>query len=109
MSASAESYAAIVKTKMPRILIADDQPEVLTALRLLLKGENYDISPASSPAAVVKIVERQELDLVLIDLNIPDLDGFVSEDMPGGVIQEIMGDFMGRVDDPVFIVADEIV
>jgi len=54
---------------MPRILIADDQPDVLTALRLLLKGENYDISPASSPAAVLKIVERQELDLVLIDLN----------------------------------------
>src|SRR5881394_2005832 len=54
---------------MPRILIADDQPEVLTALRLLLKGENYDISPASSPAAVLKTVERQELDLVLIDLN----------------------------------------
>jgi hypothetical protein len=41
--------------------------------------------------------------------DIPDLDGFVSQDMPGGVIQGIMGDFMGRVDDPVFIVADEIV
>jgi DNA-binding NtrC family response regulator len=54
---------------MPKILIADDQPDVLTALRLLLKGENYDIMPASSPAAILKIVERQELDLVLIDLN----------------------------------------
>src|ERR1041385_6787396 len=54
---------------MPKILIADDQPDVLTALRLLLKGENYDIIPASSPAAILKIVERQELDLVLIDLN----------------------------------------
>jgi DNA-binding NtrC family response regulator len=54
---------------MPRILIADDQPDVLTALRLLLKGESYDITPASSPAAVLKVVERQELDLVLIDLN----------------------------------------
>ena len=54
---------------MPKILIADDQPDVLTALRLLLKGENYDIIPASSPAAILKIVERQKLDLVLIDLN----------------------------------------
>jgi DNA-binding NtrC family response regulator len=54
---------------MPRILIADDQPDVLTALRLLLKGESYEITPASSPAAVLKVVERQELDLVLIDLN----------------------------------------
>ena len=54
---------------MPRILIADDQPDVLAALRLLLKGEDYDIVTASSPAGVLAVVERQELDLVLIDLN----------------------------------------
>ena len=54
---------------MPRILIADDQPDVLAALRLLLKGESYDIIPAASPAGVLKVVERQELDLILIDLN----------------------------------------
>jgi hypothetical protein len=41
--------------------------------------------------------------------DIPDLDGFTSEDMPGGVIQGIMGDFMGRVDDPKFVIADEVV
>ena len=41
--------------------------------------------------------------------DIPDLDGFTGEDMPGPVIQGIMGDFMGRVDDPVFIVLDEVV
>ena len=54
---------------MPRILIADDQPDVITALRLLLKGDAYDITPASSPAAAMKVIEKQELDLVLIDLN----------------------------------------
>jgi DNA-binding NtrC family response regulator len=54
---------------MPRILIADDQPDVITALRLLLKGESYDITPASSPGAALKVIERQELDLVLVDLN----------------------------------------
>jgi DNA-binding NtrC family response regulator len=54
---------------MPRILIADDQPDVLAALRLLLKGEDYSIVTASSPAGVLKIVESEELDLVLIDLN----------------------------------------
>lgn len=54
---------------MPRILIADDQPDVITALRLLLKGEDYDITPASSPGAAMKVIEKQELDLVLIDLN----------------------------------------
>src|SRR5947207_1883926 len=54
---------------MPRILIADDQVDVLAALRLLLKGEHYDIVTASSPAGVLKIVESQDFDLVLIDLN----------------------------------------
>ena len=42
---------------MPKILIADDQPDVLAALRLLLKGESYDIIPASSPASVMKVIE----------------------------------------------------
>jgi DNA-binding NtrC family response regulator len=54
---------------MSKILIADDQADVLAALRLLLKGENYDIVSASSPAGVLKTVESEDLDLVLIDLN----------------------------------------
>src|SRR6266404_5740230 len=54
---------------MAKILIADDQVDVLAALHLLLKGEDYDIATASSPAGVLKVVETQDLDLVLIDLN----------------------------------------
>jgi len=54
---------------MSRILIADDQADVLAALRLLLKGEHHNIATASSPAGVLKIVETEDLDLVLIDLN----------------------------------------
>jgi DNA-binding NtrC family response regulator len=54
---------------MSRILIADDQADVLAALRLLLKGEHHHIVAASSPAGVLKIVETDDLDLVLIDLN----------------------------------------
>jgi DNA-binding NtrC family response regulator len=54
---------------MPKILIADDQADVLAALRLLLKAERFEIESASSPAGVLKIVESQELDAVLIDLN----------------------------------------
>lgn len=40
--------------------------------------------------------------------DIPDLDGFTTEDMPGPVVQSIMGDFMGFADDPVFIILDEL-
>ncbi len=54
---------------MPKILIADDQPDVLAALRLLLKAEHYEIQTASSPKGVLNAVDSQELDVVLMDLN----------------------------------------
>jgi len=41
----------------PRILIADDQPDVLEALRLLLKGEQYEIETAKSPAGILTALE----------------------------------------------------
>src|SRR5215470_14647401 len=52
-----------------RVLIADDQPDVLEALRLLLKGEGFKIESASSPAGVLESVDGEEFDAVLIDLN----------------------------------------
>src|ERR1700704_6593293 len=54
---------------MPKILIADDQADVLAALRLLLKAERFQIETAASPAGVLKALDSQELDIVLIDLN----------------------------------------
>src|SRR5438132_689470 len=53
----------------PRVLIADDQADVLEALRLLLKGEGYRIESAGSPAAILEAVDSTELDAVLMDLN----------------------------------------
>src|SRR6185503_1450271 len=52
-----------------RILVADDQRDVVDALRLLLKAESYQTDAADSPAAVLKAIERREYDVVLIDLN----------------------------------------
>jgi DNA-binding NtrC family response regulator len=52
-----------------RILIADDQPDVLEALRLLLKGEGFRIDSANSPASVIDAVQARDFDAVLIDLN----------------------------------------
>jgi DNA-binding NtrC family response regulator len=52
-----------------RILVADDQPDVIEALRLLLKSEGYASESARSPAAVVKAVEANDYALVLMDLN----------------------------------------
>jgi len=53
----------------PRILIADDQGDVLEALRLLLKGEGYQIEAVSSPAAVLSALEARDFDVVIMDLN----------------------------------------
>ena len=52
-----------------RILVADDQPDVVEALRLLLKAEGFEAQPASSPAGVYRAVEGGDFDLVLMDLN----------------------------------------
>src|SRR5215212_11576992 len=54
---------------MPRILIADDQADVLAALSLLLKGERFQIESTSSPEGVLRSIETREFDVVLIDLN----------------------------------------
>jgi CheY-like chemotaxis protein len=53
----------------PRILIADDQPDVLKALRLLLKPEGFQIETASSVAEIIDTVKTQDFDVVLMDLN----------------------------------------
>jgi DNA-binding NtrC family response regulator len=52
-----------------RILVADDQPDVREALRLLLKGEGFETETVASPAAVLASLETREFDAVLIDLN----------------------------------------
>jgi DNA-binding NtrC family response regulator len=52
-----------------RLLIADDQPDVLEALRLLLKPEGYFIDTASSPHQLLRALELKDYDVVLMDLN----------------------------------------
>ncbi len=52
-----------------RVLIADDQGDVLESLRLLLKTEGFRTESASSPAAALAAAERGEFDAALIDLN----------------------------------------
>jgi phosphoserine phosphatase RsbU/P len=52
-----------------RTLIADDQPDVLAALHLLLKTEGYQTETVTSPAAAIEAIEQRDFDLVLMDLN----------------------------------------
>ena len=52
-----------------RVLVADDQQDVLEALRLLLKAEGYKTETATSPRAILKAMESSDFDVLLMDLN----------------------------------------
>jgi DNA-binding NtrC family response regulator len=52
-----------------RVLIADDQVNILDALRLLLGGEGFDVTTVASPSELIDALERAEFDVALIDLN----------------------------------------
>ncbi len=54
---------------MPRVLVADDQPDIVAALRLLLETEGFAIASAESPSAVMTLVQETEFDALLLDLN----------------------------------------
>ena len=54
---------------MSRILIADDQPDVLEALRILLKGEGYQTDAVTSLGAVMNALEKRNYALLMMDLN----------------------------------------
>jgi CheY-like chemotaxis protein len=57
------------ETRTPCILVADDQADVLEALRFLIKGEGYQAVAVNSPPAVIQEVETRDFDAVLMDLN----------------------------------------
>ncbi|MFN8582609.1 MAG: sigma-54 dependent transcriptional regulator [Gemmatimonadaceae bacterium] len=52
-----------------RILVADDQPDVIEALRVLLKSEGYATDPARSPNEILMALQARDYDAVLMDLN----------------------------------------
>ncbi len=53
----------------PHILVADDQSDVLEALRLLLKSNGFDVHPVNSPSAALAALERRDYDAMLLDMN----------------------------------------
>jgi phosphoserine phosphatase RsbU/P len=64
----ATSSAPVPATR-PRVLIAEDQPDVIEAIRMVLKQEGYDTTSANSPKAVMEALAVDKFDLLLMDLN----------------------------------------
>ncbi len=61
---------------MPRILIVDDEPNIVLALELLMKREGYEILAVDDGEKAVKAVESFRPDLVLLDIMMPRMDGY---------------------------------
>jgi two-component system, OmpR family, KDP operon response regulator KdpE len=60
-----------------RILVVDDEPSILAAIVPLLRARGYDVFTAMTGRAALEAVERDEPDLIILDLGLPDLDGVV--------------------------------
>jgi sigma-B regulation protein RsbU (phosphoserine phosphatase) len=57
------------RLERPRILVADDQTDIILALEVLLKNEGFEVRSATSPAAALEALRESSFDLVLMDLN----------------------------------------
>ena len=67
---------------MTRILVVDDEPQILRALRVNLRARGYDVDTAADGVTALKTAAERVPDLVVLDLGLPDLDG---ADVIGGL------------------------
>jgi DNA-binding response OmpR family regulator len=59
-----------------RVLVVDDEPNIVMSLRFLMEREGFEVEVAASGQAAVAALGREPADLVLLDVMMPELDGF---------------------------------
>jgi two-component system cell cycle response regulator DivK len=60
----------------PTILCIEDHPDNMMLIRRIFRPDNYNLVGARNGEEGLAIVESQELDLILLDINLPDIDGY---------------------------------
>jgi len=63
--------------RKPKILVVDDDPDLLKALRLRLKANNCDVITVSDGYSVMGAAQKERPDVIVLDLGLPAGDGFV--------------------------------
>jgi two-component system, OmpR family, KDP operon response regulator KdpE len=58
-----------------RVLVVDDEPQILRALRINLRARGYDVTEAADGTEALEVAAAHPPDLVVLDLGLPDLDG----------------------------------
>src|SRR6266849_10190684 len=67
---------ATARTRRRRtILVVDDEPDMLSLFKRILSNEDADILPAGSGAEALAIARRRQLDLVILDIKLPEVSG----------------------------------
>src|SRR5439155_26996002 len=69
------SAAVAVSGVMTRVLVVDDEPSILRALRINLSAREYDVSTAVDGTTGLAAVARDRPDVIILDLGLPDMDG----------------------------------
>jgi two-component system, OmpR family, KDP operon response regulator KdpE len=60
---------------MTRVLVVDDEPQIVRALSINLRARHYEVATAASGAEALEVAARHRPDVVILDLGLPDLDG----------------------------------
>jgi len=71
-----EECSALCSAARPRLLIVDDEPDMLRMITFVLEKEGFDVETVESGEAAIRRFGEQGFDLVLTDLKMPGLDGF---------------------------------
>lgn len=79
---------------MTRVLIIDDEPQILRALRINLSVRGYEVTTAATGAAALRAAAEAHPDVIVLDLGLPDVDGL-----------EVLGGLRGWTDTPVIVLS----
>ena len=60
----------------PNILYIEDHPDNMTLVKRIFRPDEYNLIEAGSGIQGVSIAEEQDIDLILLDINLPDIDGY---------------------------------
>ena len=63
-------------TEKKRVLLVDDQAGILKVLRIQLKIHGFDVATASTGTEATEMVREREPDVILLDILLPDINGF---------------------------------
>ena len=79
---------------MTRVLVVDDEPQIIRALRINLRARQYEVYTAQTGAQALAEAAHHPPDLVILDLGLPDLDGV-----------EVIGGLRGWTDAPIIVLS----